>query len=188
VKDLIHKFLITDQGDIDNADQDHADGAALRRLREALPEGWLWTVGPDEFGQPVPVIVVAGPVDLDDYPEYPDGWPYIGFGTTLAEACDKCREALGGGDLLPALAAELLYAIAGGGRAVRKCSASDCPRWEACSTTTPASRPFYCSAHGRTKAGRSRAAVNEAARRYRARNKADPGRTTQKRGTAGRAD
>jgi len=76
----------------DTAEQDRRDGAALRRLREALPEGWVAIAG---FGYTEPGT-----------PEFEvDAWPHgrqaeqdwaIGHGATVAEAADKCREALEG--------------------------------------------------------------------------------------------
>ena len=95
--------------------------------------------------------------------------------------------SLGLGSLSQALVAELLYACAGGGTGVRKCDAPGCGRWEQCKRTTPRRRPFYCSAHGKTFDGRSPAAVKEASRRYRERNKADPDRPRQPRGRAAQA-
>ena len=67
--------------------QDALDGAALRELREALPEDGGWLVEDDgEDG----VLVYAGPRYSHDYE---------GRGATIAEAADKVtaklREALG---------------------------------------------------------------------------------------------
>ena len=63
------------------AAQDLRDGAALRRLREALPRA-------------VRVQVVFDPARYSDQVvvSTPD---YVALGQTLAEAADKCREALG---------------------------------------------------------------------------------------------
>lgn len=64
------------------AAQDLRDGEALRRLREALPEDCrldvMWTSG----GQVV--VTGSGP-----------GVDQCNTGATIAEAADKCREALG---------------------------------------------------------------------------------------------
>ena len=71
--------------DCNNSNNDALDGAALRRLREALPEGthvalveWPeeWNAGVMRDGSPPsPVVTATGP--------------------TIAEAADKCRKALG---------------------------------------------------------------------------------------------
>lgn len=70
-------------------EQDALDGAALRRLREALPEGWqLILEGPypqslsNKAWWVEPTPNVAGQMEADY------------GGTTIAEAADKCREAL----------------------------------------------------------------------------------------------
>jgi len=62
--------------------QDIADGAALRRLREALPEGWtVYTTG------------CATDVHLRVWGK---GRPELSIHRdTIAEAADACREALG---------------------------------------------------------------------------------------------
>jgi len=69
-------YMLTGQ-----AAQDYADGAALRRLREALPEGthvalveWPgeWNVGVMRDGSPPSPVMTA-------------------TGDTIAEAADKCR-------------------------------------------------------------------------------------------------
>jgi hypothetical protein len=66
--------------------QDALDGAALRRLREAWrPEFGYWDLYIDHTG--VPHIAVTKPNDYE-----PTEWY---FGATIAEAADKCREALG---------------------------------------------------------------------------------------------
>ena len=67
--------------------QDALDGAALRRLREALPEGWRWTAF-EEAGE---LHVLA--VQPKDPPPTVD--IHEGIGDTIAEAADKCREELG---------------------------------------------------------------------------------------------
>ena len=63
--------------------QDELDGRALRLLREALPElsGWF----------DVRVTVLDNGT-VDYFVEDADGW--LGQGATIAEAADKCREAL----------------------------------------------------------------------------------------------
>ena len=100
-------YMLTGQ-----AAQDYADGAALRRLREALPEhvyleiGWVdcsmsagyWSGSPGGIREYEPYVP-----DADDDPE---GWTveaidhngpktWRGHGATIAEAADKCREELG---------------------------------------------------------------------------------------------
>jgi hypothetical protein len=70
---------------------DLRNGEALRRLREALPEGYKMQVHPGIFEPAWFVDVWAGPALL---PEHGHHW--IGMsGATIAEAADKCREALG---------------------------------------------------------------------------------------------
>lgn len=70
--------------------QDLSDGAALRRLRAALPEGWDITVR---------TFASRWGVELWD-PDYPTGRDdppqprFLEFGTTIAQAADECREAL----------------------------------------------------------------------------------------------
>lgn len=63
-------------------EQDHEDGAALRRLREALPEnGWLELyVDVSVYGSGV-LVKTEG---------------YRALAATIAEAADECREALAG--------------------------------------------------------------------------------------------
>ena len=88
--------------------KDQLDGAALRRLIEALKEGWDWEVGtgfaldsPDIPHDHV-VVRVSLPGGLLSTPRplpaahWDAGWEVIGSGKTLAEAADKCREALEG--------------------------------------------------------------------------------------------
>jgi hypothetical protein len=68
---------------------DAEDGAALRRLREALPDGAQVLVTPDVGG-----FTVAWRYREPDRIE---GWYAggpLGAGATIAEAADKCREAL----------------------------------------------------------------------------------------------
>jgi hypothetical protein len=67
--------------DVTGSLQDLMDGAALRRLREALPDMTLtaeyvaeWHLTVSLHGQPL----------------------WQGYGATIAEAADKCREALTG--------------------------------------------------------------------------------------------
>jgi len=67
-------------------DQDAADGAALRRLREALPEGTYASVvmGDPGYRQPYGIL-------LEMRGRYTASW----YGAdTIAEAADACREAL----------------------------------------------------------------------------------------------
>lgn len=68
--------------------QDRLDGAALRRLREALPEGMIIDIhlGAHPYKSPVAILVTREP--------YATTSQYWG-GDTIAEAADKCREALG---------------------------------------------------------------------------------------------
>lgn len=68
--------------------QDLLDGAALRRLREALPDGYEATLS---LGDHPYMHAVAIVVDNQDPTHLPDYWG----GATIAEAADKCREALG---------------------------------------------------------------------------------------------
>jgi hypothetical protein len=81
--------------------QDALDGAALRRLRVALPEAGEWDVKGDALS-PLVSVQVDWPVPAD----LPDGaywWTehgqrmdsVFGEGATIAEAADACREALG---------------------------------------------------------------------------------------------
>ena len=75
--------------------QDELDGAALRRLREALPEGMWCMVMPDtrsilaaaEFGPD------GGRIAMFVFTRE-DPKSQAVFGATIAEAADKCREAL----------------------------------------------------------------------------------------------
>jgi hypothetical protein len=71
-----------------NFAQDRADGAALRRLREALPrEGHVVVFSMSELlDRPWGAQAYIG----DEIPAQ-----YKGVGRTIAEAADKCREALG---------------------------------------------------------------------------------------------
>jgi hypothetical protein len=78
--------------------QDIKDGLALRRLREALPEDAdLGVTMPSDGG----VLVRADwPAPDRDGPRWfnEDGKPMdarFGDGATIAEAADRCREALG---------------------------------------------------------------------------------------------
>jgi hypothetical protein len=80
----------------EEAYQDRLDGAALRRLREALPDdadgfgAGAWRRPEDEPGYPG----WGFRVDSDWWME--DGLHSLrGRGATIAEAADKCREALG---------------------------------------------------------------------------------------------
>ena len=71
-------------------DQDRADGAALRRLREALPEGYgfdLSATQGDGDGHPYSAAI---------WNERGDelGDPMRAWYPTIAEAADACREAL----------------------------------------------------------------------------------------------
>jgi hypothetical protein len=70
--------------------RDFRDGAALRRLREALPvaSGKHAYVDAIWNGRPDASFVVVANV----YGDAPKGWR--GNGATIAEAADKCREAL----------------------------------------------------------------------------------------------
>ena len=73
-------YMLTGQ-----AAQDYADGAALRRLREALPERDIkvWVeVGDHGYIDNVALFCEVGSLA-----------EYFG-GATIAEAADKCREAL----------------------------------------------------------------------------------------------
>ena len=74
-------------------DQDRADGEALRRLREALPERWGFTVsdypGKTYLKDGQPAIQAMAWPDLD--------MPIPNVerrGATIAEAADACRKAL----------------------------------------------------------------------------------------------
>lgn len=74
---------------IDARTQDEKDGAALRRLREALPDDWQWVVyGPADGMSHIIVKVINAYAEEGDYVGH------ICSGHTLAEAADKCREAL----------------------------------------------------------------------------------------------
>lgn len=74
--------------------QDLRDGAALRRLREALPgdPSWWYQVVYDYDPEDIPslpwLVFAGGPDDSMDEPKASGG------GNTIAEAADKCREAL----------------------------------------------------------------------------------------------
>lgn len=75
--------------------QHYLDGEALAKLRETLPEGWgisfydyITPSAPSEF-QPGRVQVGVGP-SISSRPYEVTGW-----GMSIAEAADKCREALG---------------------------------------------------------------------------------------------
>lgn len=66
---------------------DTADGAALRRLREALGGHKAWTVVRHynyDTSDHYPVVV-----DAEDF-----DWRVRGKGHTVAEAADRCRESL----------------------------------------------------------------------------------------------
>jgi hypothetical protein len=72
--------------------QDEKDGAALRRLREALPSHRILWVGihSDETASET-----KGPLVWAVAHGYLDEGEIRGSGATIAEAADKCREALG---------------------------------------------------------------------------------------------
>lgn len=67
---------------------DYLDGAALRRLREVLPEGSVVTV----YIQPPPGNFDVG--FTSDTMKDDEDW--LMTGATIAEAADKCREVLMG--------------------------------------------------------------------------------------------
>ena len=84
---VYHEWTIVDRLDIAHADQDHRDGRALRRLREALPDGWSIKMGLNPLGPHWWVQVRRT--------WRPDDTPYLSRdGATIAGAADKCREAL----------------------------------------------------------------------------------------------
>ena len=72
--------------------QDALDGAALRRLREALPNGWgfgIWTPALADTRGRTWMICARAKSDLK-------GVHQLNVAAdTIAEAADKCREALG---------------------------------------------------------------------------------------------
>lgn len=71
--------------------QDALDGAALRRLREALPESWAsggYVLIEEGNGD---VLVAVGHY----MPYEPDERDPVVRADTIAEAADKCREELG---------------------------------------------------------------------------------------------
>lgn len=63
--------------------QDIEDGAALRRLREALQAGWWLSVDGDDTGW-----------RASAYPRSMVAMVTVGRGTTIADAADACRAAL----------------------------------------------------------------------------------------------
>ncbi len=75
-------------------DQDALDGAAMRRLREALPEGAWYELSTPADGDVEPGLeysVILWPVRDGN-----DDWAGVFHeAATIAEAADKCREALG---------------------------------------------------------------------------------------------
>ncbi len=82
-------------GELDSAEdyQDMKDGAALRRLREALPEDTEisqqyqpWRPEPYRYQVQIYPSTQLGPYAGDP--------AWFGSGATIAEAADKCREAL----------------------------------------------------------------------------------------------
>ncbi len=74
--------------------QDTKDGAALRRLREALPGGAWYELSTPADGDVEPGLeysVILWPVRDGN-----DDWAGVFHeAATVAEAADKCREALG---------------------------------------------------------------------------------------------
>lgn len=66
--------------------QDALDGAALRRLREALPNVSVAGLTMDDAGRVQVVVNVRAPGRVARYDA---------TGSTIAEAADKCREELG---------------------------------------------------------------------------------------------
>lgn len=77
--------------------QDYADGAALRRLREALPEGWDcgWRHRTQGDGEMYVWASVDGDPDMTEACIQGQRDFYLEHtGATIAEAADKCREAL----------------------------------------------------------------------------------------------
>jgi hypothetical protein len=74
----------------ENVNQDLHDGDALRRLREALPERYQMRCHPGIYEPLWFVDVWVGPAMR---PELSHHW--IGLsGATIAEAADRCREAM----------------------------------------------------------------------------------------------
>lgn len=73
---------------------DALDGVAMRRLRRALPTaGYGIRVGFDTAFVTDPDVPEGSPVVVRI-----DGWHRkVGWGSTIAEAADKCRESLTGG-------------------------------------------------------------------------------------------
>lgn len=72
------------------AAQDYADGAALRRLREALPEGWTL----EAVFDPGDIETKPWHVEVEDDDIHSEGPRALEYATALSEAADKCREAL----------------------------------------------------------------------------------------------
>ena len=92
-------YMLTGQ-----AAQDYADGVALRRLREALPSGEddrVTVILSIDYGDTeaswwqVDVESAASVFETEGRARPEEIWyEHTGFGATIAEAADKCREAL----------------------------------------------------------------------------------------------
>jgi hypothetical protein len=91
---VVAEVVVTGYGDysevLERAEQDHRDGEALRRLREALPAeatiGIEWKLLRFEthgHGEETASFIEVGTERA------------AGTGATIAEAADACREALG---------------------------------------------------------------------------------------------
>lgn len=79
---------------VQQANQDLDDGHALRLLKEALPEGYAMRCHPSMFERGIWFVDVWQTRGARG-PEPTDSHHWLGLsGDTIAEAADKCREAL----------------------------------------------------------------------------------------------
>ena len=95
VQPAADSFTITDRHvilDGPQSVQDYADGVALRRLHEALPEGG-WCVVHWDRESPAPLIGAYRPAPGADMHRGPVV-RFVGRGATVEESADKCREAM----------------------------------------------------------------------------------------------